>query len=59
MAMDPRSQKHITNENYGPFLKGQYSEPGTVRKLLILTEKKSSELNMEFQNQQFSCQLLK
>jgi len=30
MVMDPRGQKHMTKENYGPFLKGQYSGPGSL-----------------------------
>ena len=58
--MDPRGQKHMKNENYGPFFKGEYSGPDRESQLLVITLiNLPTEQNMEFQNQLFGCQLFK
>jgi hypothetical protein len=60
MVMDSRGQKHMPNENYGPFFKGQYSGPDRESQLLVLILMKlRTDQNMEFQNQLFGCQLFK
>jgi hypothetical protein len=60
MAIDPRGQKHTTNENYCPFFKGHPHGNGRVNQLLVLTLiRLYTEQNTEFSNQLCGSQLLK
>jgi hypothetical protein len=55
--MDPRGQKHMTNDN-GPFFKGQSSGPGRVSQLLVLTLIKLSTEQSQVWLSAFSCNIM-